>query len=134
MRQPLEEIAREIGHGLALDLTRQAPAKEASQANLLDLLLPYLAAEVIRQLVAGTERGSSADQCSPEASQEAEEVEEAESAAVGATEDDDEASGSSFPNLKYAKPKYKDVQSVLKYMEGDSDGRGIKLVIMNFND
>ena len=40
----------------------------------------------------------------------------------------------SFPNLKYAKPKYKNVESVLKYIEDSDDTGGIKLVIMNFND
>ena len=40
-----------------------------------------------------------------------------------------------FPNLKYRKPKYKNVESILKYVE-DEDGPsgGVKLVIMNFND
>lgn len=51
-------------------------------------------------------------------------------------DDDDEVDGgrSSFPNLKYAKPKYKNVESVLKYIEDSQDTGGIKLVIMNFND
>ena len=51
-------------------------------------------------------------------------------------EDEDEITDdrSSFPNLKYAKPKYKNVESVLKYVDGDDDGGGLKLVIMNFND
>lgn len=39
-----------------------------------------------------------------------------------------------FPNLKYRKPKYKNVESVLKYVEGEEGANGIKLVIMNFND
>ena len=49
-------------------------------------------------------------------------------------EDEVEGSGSSYPNLKYAKPKYKNVESVLKYVESDEDRGGLKLVIMNFND
>lgn len=52
-------------------------------------------------------------------------------------DDDDDLSDPrvNFPNLKYAKPKYKNMESVLKYIESD-DGRsgGVKLVIMNFND
>lgn len=40
-----------------------------------------------------------------------------------------------FPNLKYRKPKYKNVESVLKYVESEKDDKGgVKLVIMNFND
>ena len=42
--------------------------------------------------------------------------------------------GSSFPNLKYAKPKYNNVESLLNYVEKGDDQGGLKLVIMNFND
>ena len=41
---------------------------------------------------------------------------------------------SSFPNLKYAKPKYHNVESLLNYVESGEDQGGLKLVIMNFND
>lgn len=40
-----------------------------------------------------------------------------------------------YPNLKYRKPKYQNVNEMLKYVEGDSGkGDGVRLVIMNFND
>lgn len=39
-----------------------------------------------------------------------------------------------YPNLKYRKPKYKNMESVLKYIESDEGNGGVKLVIMNFND
>ena len=39
-----------------------------------------------------------------------------------------------LPNLKYAKSKYKDVESLLNYIENKEADGGIKLVIMNFND
>lgn len=53
--------------------------------------------------------------------------------------DDDDGDPSvpepNFPNLKYAKAKYKNMESVLKYVESDNgSGGGVKLVIMNFND
>ena len=50
--------------------------------------------------------------------------------------DEDEAAGtgSSYPNLKYARPKYKNIESILKYIERDEEKGGVKLVIMNFND
>ena len=41
---------------------------------------------------------------------------------------------SSLPNLKYAKSKYHDVESLLNYVESGEDQAGLKLVIMNFND
>lgn len=40
-----------------------------------------------------------------------------------------------YPNLKYRKPKYEHVESILKYVETPEEkGQGVKLVIMNFND
>ena len=42
--------------------------------------------------------------------------------------------GSSLPNLKYAKSKYHNVESLLNYVEKGDDQGGLKLVIMNFND
>lgn len=40
-----------------------------------------------------------------------------------------------YPNLKYRKPKYNNVNEILKYVESEGgSGDGIKLVIMNFND
>ena len=39
-----------------------------------------------------------------------------------------------LPNLKYAKSKYKNVESLLNYVENKEADGGIKLVIMNFND
>ena len=40
----------------------------------------------------------------------------------------------SLPNLKYAKSKYKNVESLLNYVENKEADGGIKLVIINFND
>ena len=40
----------------------------------------------------------------------------------------------SYPNLKYRKPKYQNVDSLLNYIENKDDDSGVKLVIMNFND
>ncbi len=50
-------------------------------------------------------------------------------------EDKDEikGTGARYPNLKYAKPKYRNLESVLKYADGNPV-QGLKLVIMNFND
>ena len=43
--------------------------------------------------------------------------------------------GAQYPNLKYRKPKYENVESILKYVETPEEkGQGVKLVIMNFND
>lgn len=58
-------------------------------------------------------------------------------ASVDSDEDEEEeSSNSQYPNLKYRKQKYKNMDSVLKYVESkdDKQGGGVKLVIMNFND
>lgn len=39
-----------------------------------------------------------------------------------------------YPNLKYAKAKYENVNEVMKYIESEGSADGIKIVIMNFND
>ena len=50
-------------------------------------------------------------------------------------DDDDEPKLSDrLPNLKYAKQKYENMESVLKYVETPDDKGGVRLVIMNFND
>ena len=46
----------------------------------------------------------------------------------------DKEGGASLPNLKYAKSKYHNVESLLNYVEQGEDRGGLKLVIMNFND
>jgi len=50
--------------------------------------------------------------------------------------DEEEVKGTQtqYPNLKYMKPKYDNVESILKYVESKDDQGGVKLVIMNFND
>ena len=63
--------------------------------------------------------------------------EKLERSAVRAPDDDEgkaRVAGTSLPNLKYAKPKYNNVESILKYVEAEDDSRGVKLIIMNFND
>ena len=50
------------------------------------------------------------------------------------TEGSPRGEGTNLPNLKYAKPKYQNVESLLNYIESKEDEGGIKLVIMNFND
>jgi len=55
---------------------------------------------------------------------------------TGSLSDEDEVKGTQakYPNLKYMKPKYANVESILKYVESKDDQGGVKLVIMNFND
>lgn len=47
---------------------------------------------------------------------------------------EDTAGDGNYSNLKYGKSKYKNVESILKYVETPDVEGGVKLVIMNFND
>ncbi len=49
---------------------------------------------------------------------------------------DEDDKKSRFPNLKYARSKYKNIESILKYNENEEEGdkQGVRIVIMNFND
>lgn len=50
-------------------------------------------------------------------------------------DDDDEDYGRSrFPNLKYAKPKYRNLESVIKHVDDGDNSGGFKFVLLNFND
>ena len=52
-----------------------------------------------------------------------------------AEEDEEDQKDTRYPNLKYRQPKYKNVESILKFVESKNDkGGGVRLVIMNFND
>ena len=131
----LQSLASDIAAGLAEDLSRppkrSAPGSPGMADQLLDELVNHVAqamhvSDEPEQKIAGPvdpghqdlkRRGVDLD-------------------SIDGDDDDDEVHGgrSSFPNLKYAKPKYKNVESVLKYIEDSQDTGGIKLVIMNFND
>ena len=55
-------------------------------------------------------------------------------AEAGQDDDDEDYGRSRFPNLKYAQPKYQNLESVIKHVEDDNNSGGFKLVLMNFND
>ena len=61
-------------------------------------------------------------------------AEEKISRALNGSGDSDNDKEGGLSNLKYAEPKYKNVESILKYNETPDDRSGVKLVIMNFND
>jgi parvulin-like peptidyl-prolyl isomerase len=148
LKKALQGIAQEISQGLRLEMGRQQVAERSTSVSLLDLLLQELVKEVAGQMRNGSQGNGLSDEDLEARSQKVEEklekaekklkkkLEKLSNRAVDDDDDDDEAqiAGSSFPNLKYAKPKYKNVESILKYIEADEDKGGLKLVIMNFND
>ena len=115
LKKTLRAAAHDITNSLVGELGDRI-VTDSRQTVDVEALLQRLAEEVADQLVA---RGMTR-QSLPESSSD---------------EDDDEARpGDRLPNLKYAGPKYKDVESVLKYIEQEDDKGGVKLVIINFND
>lgn len=147
LKKALQGIAQEISQGLRLEMGRHQVAERSTSVSLLDLLLQELVKEVAGQMRNGSQGNGLSDEDLEARSQKVEKklekvekklkkkLEKLSNRAVD-DDDDDEAhiAGSSFPNLKYAKPKYKNVESILKYIETDEDKGGLKLVIMNFND
>ena len=135
-------MAQEITHGLVREAESLRAVEKSGVSGIVELLVEQLAQEVVRQL----EEESSAAEISDNLEDRLDRLETQVQALVAGDsdsdeeeqddDDEDEAEGaaSSLPNLKYAKPKYKGIDSVLKYIERDDDDGGIKLVIMNFND
>ena len=137
MKKIFQDIAREISQSLVQEFEGNPIVESSNSENIVDMLLQKLNEEVVKQVEkAGLNRGLSSEEMERRLLsikkrmdnlavivRETEEAEHEEGGAQG-----------SFPNLKYAKSKYKNVESVLKYVERDEDRGGVKLVIMNFND
>ena len=132
-------VAREIRHSLVQDTVPRRRLSSSAKAGMADMLLKQLAGELLRQLEdeGGEDESSDLDArvTSLETLVQQLVATDMEPEDDKEDEDEDEVEGGErrLPNLKYAKPKYKDVESVLKYIE-DGEGGALKLVIMNFND
>ena len=122
----LNAAAKEIAEGLAPGMRREGPATDPT-AQVVDILLERLSTNVAGLLRQAELRGVSGPTASG-LQRSASHRDLVDGAAGG------EATGGTFPNLKYAKPKYQNMESVLKYIEQAQDTGGFKLVIMNFND
>ena len=133
MKRSFKGIAREISQGLVSEMAARRVVADSPALSVAQVLLQQLADEVVRQV-----EEDSREIALPEGLEtRLQRLETRLERLAGADDQDDdevEGRGSSFPNLKYAKPKYKDVESLLNYVESDGDKVGLKLVIMNFND
>ena len=128
-------IAGDIAHDMVKEVERASAPAELRSATIIDLLLRELADKIAMLLGDFTVAGTARDMRAEAALQKAErKLEKAAVRASGADVGEARVSESSLPNLKYAKPKYNNVESILKYVEAEDDRRGVKLVIMNFND
>lgn len=135
MKKALQGMVQEITHSLVLEIESHQCVERSASVSIIDLLLQQLVKDVVRQLKeANWGKGLSDEDV--EAKLQKAERKLAKLGISGRDDDEDEVAGtgSSFPNLKYAKPKYKNIESILKYVERDEDKGGVKLVIMNFND
>ncbi len=135
MNKALQGVVQEITHRLVLEMESHQSVERSTSVSIIDLLLQQLVKEVVRQLKeANVSQGLSDEDVEAKLQKVERKLEKR--GITGQDDDEDEvsATGSSFPNLKYAKPKYKNIESILKYVEGDEDKGGVKLVIMNFND
>jgi hypothetical protein len=144
-RELVEDFKNNIGFGSFRDEVVKALLSTALVANLATDL--NLTGEDEESLVDKIIIQSNNDDVLENLQKAEEKIDRALNASVDSTpdgdaddDDDDEAHGakSQFPNLKYNKPKYKNLESVLKYVEtkkkpGDAGG-DVRIVIMNFND
>ena len=133
MRKALvRNVAREIRNSVIREAPLQRAAPRPARAGIADLLLERLAEKVLQQLETEMDDTEAPTDLEDRVSSLEMAVNKLAPAEIDEADDDDD--GGRFPNLKYAKPKYKDVESVLKYVESDDDGGALKVVIMNFND
>ena len=121
MKEPFQQIAHEIVRSLAIEMGSRQGTNGTSPSALLDLLLRYLAREIVLQLEnanSNKDGGLGNLQVGPEEGDGETEKEPTEEFDTHSEEN----GGSSLPNLKYAEPKYKNVDSVLKYIDKDEEG------------
>ncbi|MEE9247324.1 MAG: hypothetical protein V3U79_01330 [Dehalococcoidia bacterium] len=151
MRKNLQKLAQEISQSLVVEVGADGGDDVRTGVSIAGLLLHQLEQEVCRQVErAIATQGQISELLEvrlqalerkletllPVAQEIPDGDQDQSPGLLEADEDDDEVpgEGSRFPNLKYANAKYKNVESILKYVERDEDKGGVKLVIMNFND
>ena len=134
----LQGLAEEIARSLVQEVESCRVVAKPASAGIVDLLLPQLAEEVVRQL--GTVSRTT-DSFTEDLEDRLLAVEiQLKKLALGVPDvvedqdQDQDEDGSTLANLKYAKSKYKNVESLMNYIESGKGEDGIKLVIMNFND
>ena len=141
---PLSDVAEDITKKLARRWALPRRSKTRDSDVLMDLVLQGLTRKAVELLSEGGISEGSLDDDLEVRFQRIEKKLDRLMTALTTTgavriedddHDEDEDTGTSkFPNLKYAKPKYNHVGTLLKYIEKEDDTAGVKLVIMNFND
>ena len=132
-KKALRVVAEDIANGLFTEIGDPEAAGVSSQVGIVDDLLRQLGENVVALL-----KEASADTADATLGVEKRlrPVEHDLDAPMAKPRDHSQGSlgDGALPNLKYAKPKYNNVESILKFIEQEEDRSGVKLVIMNFND
>ncbi len=143
-----QEIRKEITNNLLLDLKNDRREGNNKEGNVWQMLIEELMTQAIKDLKKELGKkdflkdkkfemnNKDNEERLNKAEEKLEKVNRKLSGEQTEDEDEDEIKGtdSNYPNLKYAQPKYKNLESVLKYIESKDDNGGVKLIIMNFND
>ena len=135
-RNALHSLVEEIAEGLFQEIKNSSSEDVPGVAKLSDELASTVAEEVamaVTQRLPMPISGSAADGTGFRARFAVVES-RLDKLIKGSRESSKGDSPASQPNLKYAKSKYQNVESLLNYIETKEAEGGIKLVIMNFND
>jgi hypothetical protein len=131
----MQRVTEDISNTLVQEIGSPLATANPAAAGIVDLLVQQMGDEVLRRLDRTSWRARPADGGIEERLRRMERaLDRLVSSEGDADEDEVSNRATSFPNLKYAKPKYQGVQSLLNYMEKGGGEGGMKLVIMNFND
>ena len=127
-------MAEQIADGLVLEMRQDRPAELNSYVNMVDLLLQQLAEKVVSLLRQANSTTDVSDEEWEGRLQKADKKLGKLSFRRSGSEDVGKEQIADLPNLKYARPKYENLESVMEFVEKEDDRDGVKLVIMNFND
>ncbi len=127
-----EDIAGSMLQELRVISSEPAPGSTGAVEKLADQVAKEVAEEMAEHLLAKSAVTPTVDQDDRDKLTALEQqVEELAQKLRGPSP---EEGTTNYPNLKYAKSKYRNVESLLNYIENKDTESGIKLVIMNFND
>lgn len=141
-------LKNSVAKHIAEDLASRLKVEKSNDSKFLKMFSKLIAKEMVKQLLKEADKNPEGVKAvfanSPGSLRTAKGLMKAEGKLTkimekGLTDslsDEDEVKGAQakYPNLKYMKPKYANVESILKYVESKDDQSGVKLVIMNFND
>ena len=133
-RKIMKNVAEQIADGLVLEMRQDRPAELNSYVNMVDLLLQQLAEKVVSLLRQANSTADVSDEEWEGRLQKADKKLRKLSLRRSGSEDVGKEQVAHLPNLKYARPKYENLESVMKFVEQEDGRDGVKLVIMNFND